>query len=40
MSQAESYLQSESAVIANPEESQQSRFGSLLNSLNIFRRPK
>jgi hypothetical protein len=36
MSQAESYLQSESAAIANQGEGQQSRIGSLLNSLNIF----
>jgi hypothetical protein len=36
MSQAESYLHSESAAPVNPDGSRQSRIGSLLASLNIF----
>jgi len=36
MSQAESYLQSESTTPVNPAGGPQSRLGSLLDSLNIF----
>jgi hypothetical protein len=38
MSNAESYLRSESALPVNPDGSRVSRIGSLLSSLNIFGR--
>jgi len=40
MSQAESYLRSESAAPTDPDGSNVSRIGSLLSSLNIFGRRK